>query len=132
MNSVKEFLQACPAYYIATMDGDQPRVRPFSSLCVYEDRLYIESNYFKPFANQVKASPKVEICAFDGVSRWLRITCELVDDSRYETRKALLEQMPHIRDLGYDENDEGMSMYWMKDAVATFSSYTEEPYEVRF
>lgn len=132
MEEIIEFLRSCPAYYIATMDGDQPRVRPFSSLAPFEGKLYIESNYFKPFAAQVKANPKVEICAFDGISRWIRIECELVDDRRVVAKKALLDYMPEIRDLGYDENDENMSVYWMKNAVATFSSYTDEPRTVRF
>lgn len=131
MNEVLSFLKECQTYYIATCEGDQPRVRPFSSLAPFEGKLYIESNYFKPFANQVKTNPKVEICAFDNKSRWVRIQCELVDDRRVEAKKALLDYMPEIRDLGYDEHDENMSVYWMKDAVATFSSYTDEPYEVR-
>lgn len=132
MEEVIAFLRACPAYYIATVEGDQPRVRPFSSLAPFEGKLYIESNYFKPFADQVKKNPKVEICAFDNQSRWVRIVCELVDDRRVEAKKALLDYMPEIRDLGYDEHDENMSVYWMKEAVATFYSYTDEPREVRF
>lgn len=132
MKEVMDFLQACPAYYIATTEGEQPRVRPFSSLVQFEDKLYIESNYFKPFAKQVAANPKVEICAFDGKSRWIRICCTLVDDNRVAPKKALLDYMPEIRNLGYDENDPNMSVYYMKDAVATFYSYTEDPREVRF
>ncbi len=132
MNEVMKFLEECSTYYIATVENDQPRVRPFSSLCEFEGRLYIESNYFKPFAKQVKENPKVEICAFDNKSRWIRIECELVDDRRVEAKKALLDYMPEIRELGYDEHDENMSVYWMKNAVATFYSYTDEPRVVRF
>lgn len=136
MKEVMKFLEECKTYYIATVestpDGEQPRVRPFSSLCEFEGHLYIESNYFKPFADQVKKNPKVEICAFDNVSRWIRIECELVDDRRVEAKKALLDYMPDIRELGYDEHDENMSVYWMKNAKATFYSYTEEPRSVCF
>lgn len=133
MQEIIDFLLSCPAYYIATMDeGGQPRVRPFSSLCPFEGRLYIESNTFKPFHRQVMANPKVEICAFDGRSRWLRIACRLVLDPRVEAKRALLDFMPEIRDLGYDEHDPNMTVYYMADARATFTSYTEEPRELRF
>lgn len=132
MQEIIDFLKSCQAYFIATTDGDQPRVRPFTSLCPFEGKLYIESSHLKPFAHQVVKNPKVEICAFDGVSRWIRIECELVDDPRVEAKKALLDYMPEIRELGYDEHNEGMAVYWMKDAVATWYSYTDEPRVVRF
>jgi len=132
MKEVMDFLLQCSTYYIATVEGNQPRVRPFSSLCEFEGHLYIESNYFKPFAHQVKENPKVEICAFDNKSRWVRIECELVDDRRVEAKKALLDFMPEIRELGYDEHDENMSVYWMKNAKATFDGYDGEHRTVEF
>lgn len=132
IKEVMEFLLKCKTYYIATVDGDQPRVRPFSSLCEFEGHLYVESNYFKPFTDQVKKNPKVEICAFDNISRWVRIECELVDDRRVEAKKALLDYMPEIRDLGYDEHDENMAVYWMKNAKATFDAYDGEHRIVQF
>lgn len=128
MQEIIDFLRACPAYYIATLDDDgQPRVRPFSSLCPYEGRLYIESNTFKPFHHQVMKNPKVELCAFDAQSRWLRISATLVLDPRVEAKRALLDYMPEIRTLGYDEHDPNMTVYYLRDATATFYSYTDEP-----
>lgn len=132
MHEVADFLRSCQVYFVATTEGDQPRVRPFSSLCEFEGKLYIESAHRKPFAKQLAANNKAEICAFDGISRWIRIECRLVDDNRVAPKKALLDAMPEIRELGYDEHDDDMAVYWMQDAVATFYSYTDEPRQVRF
>lgn len=132
MNEIIEFLKGCPTYFIATMDGTQPRVRPFSSVCIFEGKMYIESAHRKAFAHQVAENPLVEISAFDGVSRWIRIAAELVDDPRVEAKAAMLTAMPELRDLGYDEHNEDMAVYWLKDATATFYSYTDAPREVQF
>lgn len=128
MKEIIDFIRSCPTYFIATVDGDnQPRVRPFSSICEFEGRLYIESRYSKPFAHQVAANPLVEISAFDGVSRWIRISARLVDDPRVVAKAAMLTAMPELRDLGFDEHDEDMAVYYLADAVAVFSSYTDAP-----
>ena len=128
MEEIIAFIRSCPTYFIATIDGDrQPRVRPFSSICEFEGRLYIESRYSKPFARQVAANPWVEISAFDGVSRWIRISARLVDDPRIEAKAAMLTAMPELREIGFDEHDEDMAVYYLADAVAVFSSYTDAP-----
>lgn len=132
MNEVYQFLKQCGTYYLATMEGSQPRVRPFGSYCVFEGKLYIETAHGKPVSHQIDAHPLVEICAFDNQSKWVRIACTLVPDERVEAKHAFLEAMPELRDMGYDEHGSKMAIYYMKDAVATFSSYTDAPYEVRF
>lgn len=132
MPEIIDFIKSCPTYFIATVEGRQPRLRPFSSICEFEGKIYIESAHRKPFAHQVAANPLVEISAFDGVSRWIRISAELVDDPRVEAKAALLTAMPEIRELGYDEHDPDMAVYYLKDAVATFYSYTDAPREIRF
>ena len=127
MQEVFEFLKACGTYYLATMDGEQPRVRPFGSYAVYDGKLYIETAHYKPVSHQIDAHPQVEICAFDNESRWVRVACRLVADESYEAKHAFLEQMPELRDMGYDETSDKMAIYYMADAEATFSSYTEAP-----
>lgn len=129
---IMDFIKGCPTYFIATMDGQQPRLRPFTSLCEFEGKLYIESAHRKRFAKQVAQNPLVEISAFDSVSRWIRISAELVDDPRVEAKAAMLTAMPELRDLGYDEHDEDMAVYYLKNATAIFYSYTDEPREVKF
>lgn len=132
MEEVFEFLKQCQTYYLATVEGEQPRVRPFGSYAIYEGKLYIETAHYKRVAQQINAHPLVEICAFDNQSRWVRIACQLVPDERVEAKHAFLEQMPELRDLGYDEHGDKMAIYYMKDATATFESYAGEKREVQF
>ena len=127
MKRVYDFLKAADTYYLATVEGDQPRVRPFGTVNIYEGKLYIQTGKVKPVSKQIAANPKVEICACkDGT--WLRVTCELVEDDRVEARKAMLDAYPNLRSM-YDENDGNTQVLYFKDAVATFSSFTS-PAEV--
>lgn len=130
MKRVCEFLKKAGVYYLATTEGDQPRVRPFGTVHIYEDKLYIQMGKVKNVSKQIAQNPKVEICAFqDGV--WLRVAGELVEDDRFEAKKAMLDAYPHLRGM-YDENDGNTQVLYFKDAVATFSSFTAPAEEVRF
>ena len=123
MEKVVEFLKQAQTYYLATMEGDQPRVRPFGTVNVFEGRLYIQTGKAKAVSRQIMANPKVELCAFkDG--RWLRIAGTLVEDDRFEAKKAMLDAYPHLRSM-YDENDGNTQVLYFTDATATFSSFTE-------
>lgn len=130
MKRVCEFLKKAGVYYLATTEGDQPHVRPFGTVHIYEDKLYIQMGKVKNVSKQIAQNPKVEICAFqDGV--WLRVAGELVEDDRFEAKKAMLDAYPHLRGM-YDENDGNTQVLYFKDAVATFSSFTAPAEEVRF
>ena len=122
MKKAYEFLKAANTYYLATVEGDQPRVRPFGTALIFDGKLYIQTGTSKPVSQQLGVNPKAEICAFkDGV--WLRIACELVEDDRVEAKKAMLDDYPHLRAM-YDENDGNTQVLYMKNAVATSSSVT--------
>ena len=130
MQEVYEFLKNAETYYLATMDGDQPRVRPFGSVDIFEGKLYIQTGKVKAVAKQIAANPKVELCAFkDG--RWLRITGELVEDDRREAKKHMLDSYPVLRRM-YSEDDGNTLVLYFKNAIAVFSSFTEPPRTVRF
>lgn len=122
MKRVYDFLKAADTYYLATVEGDQPRVRPFGTVNIYEGKLYIQTGKVKPVSKQIAANPKVEICAYKDGS-WLRVAGELVEDGRVEARKAMLDAYPNLRSM-YDENDGNTQVLYFKDAVATFSSFT--------
>ena len=125
MEKVCQFLKSAGVYYLATVEGDQPRVRPFGTAHIFEGKLYIQTGKSKPVSKQLAANPKCEICAFkDGV--WLRVAAELVDDDRVEARKSLLDEYTGLRNR-YDENDGNTQVLYLKNAVATFSSFTAEP-----
>lgn len=125
MKRVYDFLKAADTYYLATVEGDQPRVRPFGTVNIYEGKLYIQTGKVKPVSKQIAANPKVEICAYKDGS-WLRVAGELVEDGRVEARKAMLDAYPNLRSM-YDENDGNTQVLYFKDAVATFSSFTAAP-----
>ena len=130
MKRVCEFLKNAGVYYLATVEGDQPRVRPFGTAHIFEDKLYIQTGKVKPTSKQLLANPKAEICAFkDGA--WLRVAGELVEDDRVEARKSMLDAYPELRRM-YDENDGNTQVFYFKNATATFSAFGKEPEVVEF
>ena len=130
MKRVYDFLKKANVYYLATVEGDQPRVRPFGTVNEFEGKLYIQTGKVKPVSHQLGANPKAEICAFmEGI--WLRIACELIEDDRVEAKKSMLDAYPNLRRM-YDENDGNTQVLWMKNAVATFSSFGKESETVKF
>lgn len=130
MKRVHDFLKSAGVYYLATVEGDQPRVRPFGTAHIFENKLYIQTGKTKPVSKQLTANPKCEICAFqDGV--WLRVEAELVEDDRVEARKSMLDEYTNLRAM-YDENDGNTQVLYLKNAVATFSSFTSAPETYRF
>lgn len=130
MEKVLAFLKAAGVYYLATMDGDQPRVRPFGTAHLFEGKLYIQTGKVKPVSRQLAANPKCEICAFhEGV--WLRVAAELAEDDRVEAKKSMLDEYTNLRAM-YDENDANTQVLYLKNAVATFSSFTAAPETYEF
>ena len=130
MQKVAEFLKEAKVYYLATVEGDQPRVRPFGTVNVFEGKLYIQTGKVKPVSKQLAANPKAELCAFkDGV--WLRLCGELIEDDRVEARKAMLDAYPNLR-RSYDENDGNTQVLFFRNATATFSSFTAAPEVITF
>ena len=130
MERVCNFLKEAGVYYLATVEGDQPRVRPFGTANMFEGKLYIQTGKAKPCSQQIKANPKVEVSAFLG-GTWIRIAGELVEDDRVEAKKAMLDAYPNLRSM-YDENDGNTQVLYFKNAVATFSSFTAAPETVTF
>ena len=130
MERICSFLKEAGVYYLATMDGDQPRVRPFGTAHIFEGKLYIQTGKVKPVSKQIAANPKVEISAFkDGV--WIRIAGELVEDDRVEAKKSMLDDYPNLRAM-YDENDDNTQVLYFKNGVATFSSFAAPAEVIEF
>ena len=130
MQEVYDFLKAAGTYYLATVEGDQPRVRPFGTVLLYEGRLYIQTGKSKSVSKQLSENPKAELCAFrDGA--WLRVAGELVNDEDRDVKVAMLEQYPELKAM-YSADDDNTQVLYLKDAVATFYSFTAEPEVIRF
>lgn len=130
MQKVQEFLKDTHYYFIATVDGDQPQVRPFGTAEIIEGKLYIQTGHVKKVAKQIAANPKVAICAYNG-QQWLRITATLVEDPRVEIKKAMLDANPSLRSM-YNENDDNTAVYFLTNAKASFNSFTSDPVEIEF
>ena len=132
MKEVCEFLKHCGVYYIATVESDQPRVRPFGTSAIFENRLYIQTGKRKNVAKQMQLNPKIEICAYDIASgAWLRIAATVVPDERREAKVFMLEEYPTLKSM-YSPDDDNTLVLYLMDATATFYSFAGEPREVKF
>ena len=130
MKRIYDFLKKAEVYYLATVEGDQPRVRPFGTVNLFEGKLYIQTGKVKPTSHQLKANPKAEICAFTE-GAWVRIACELIEDDRFEAKKSMLDAYPNLRGM-YDENDGNTQVLFMQNAVATISAFGKPSEVVEF
>ena len=130
MQEVYEFLKACGTYYLATVEGDQPRVRPFGTIDIFEDKLYIQTGKVKDVSKEMQANPKVEVCAFDG-QKWIRVAGEVVRDDGVEPKEHMLDSYPNLKSL-YRADDDNTEVLYLKNATATISSFTEEPKVIKF
>ena len=130
MERVCKFLKDAGTYYLATVEGDQPRVRPFGTAHIFEGKLYIPTGKVKAVSRQLAANPKVEICAFMK-GKWLRLAGELVEDDRVEAKASLLEAYPSLQKM-YAADDGNTQVWYFKNATATFSSFTSEPEVITF
>lgn len=130
MQEVYEFLKKCDTYYIATVEGDQPRVRPFGTVNIFEGKLYIQTGKVKNVAKQIALNPKVEISAFNG-SEWIRVSATLVEDDRLEAQQSMLDAYPDLQRM-YKAGDGNTQVYYLKDAEAVFSSFGGAPKTLKF
>jgi len=125
MKETQEFLKNAGVYYLATIDGDKPRVRPFGTAEIFEDKLYIQTGKSKDVFKQIEKNSNVEITAYNN-GKWIRVEAKLVPDDRKEAIKDMLDKNPDLRSM-YDENDGNAVVLYLKDATATIYSFTDAP-----
>ena len=130
MQVVYEFLKKCGTYYLATIDDDRPRVRPFGTAHIFENKLYIQTGKKKSVSMQMKKNPNIEICAMDG-GQWIRIQAAAVEDDRVEAKQSMLDAYPNLKNM-YSATDDNTQVLYLENAVATISSFTGEPKEIKF
>ena len=129
MKEVYEFLKNCGTYYLATVDGDEPRVRPFGTINLFEDKLYIQTGKVKDVSKQIEKNPHVEICAFNG-QEWIRLKGELVRDDRIEAKEDMLDHYPSLKEM-YSATDDNTEVLYFKNGEATISSFVTEPRTIK-
>lgn len=130
MNEVFEFLRNSGSFFLATVEKDQPRVRPFGVVEIYENKMYFLTGKKKNVSKQIHDNSKVEICAIQG-EKWLRLSGRLVSDDRVETKKYFLDKNPHLRSM-YDEKDDNTEVLYIEDATAVFQSFVEDERIIKF
>ena len=130
MQEVLDFLKKAGTYYLATADGDQPRVRPFGTAHIFDGKLYIQTGKSKPCAKQMAANPKIEICAMSE-GKWIRIAAKAITDDRLEAKQSMLDAYPSLKDR-YSAEDDNTNVLYLQDAVATIESFGGEPQVYKF
>ena len=130
MDKVLKFLKDAETYYLATVEGDQPRVRPFGTAHVFEGKLYIQTGKVKDVSKQLHQNPKAEICAFKN-GEWLRVSGKLIEDNRNEARQSMLDAYPGLQKM-YKADDGNTEVFYFENATAIFSSFTHEPQIIEF
>lgn len=130
LKRVVDFLKEAEVYYLATVEGDQPRVRPFGTAHIFEGRLYIQTGKVKEISKQLLSNPKAEICAFMK-GEWIRVSGELIEDNRIEARQSMLDAYPSLQKM-YAADDGNTQVFYFKDGVATISSFIHEPETIHF
>jgi len=130
MDKVLKFLKDAETYYLATVEGDQPKVRPFGTAHIFEGKLYIQTGKVKDVSKQLHQNPKAEICAFKNVE-WLRVSGKLIEDNRNEARQSMLDAYPGLQKM-YKADDGNTEVFYFENATAIFSSFTHEPQIIEF
>ena len=130
MDKVLKFLKEAETYYLATVEGDQPRVRPFGTAHVFEGKLYIQTGKVKDVSKQLHQNPKSEICAFKN-GEWLRVSGKLIEDDRNEARQSMLDAYPSLQKM-YKADDGNTEVFYFENATAIFSSFIHEPEIIEF
>lgn len=130
METVLQFLKDAETYYLATVEGNQPRVRPFGTAHIFEGKLYIQTGKVKDVSKQLHSNPKAEICAFKG-GEWIRVAGELVEDDRVEARQSMLDAYPSLQKM-YAADDGNTEVFYFKNATVTISAFTHEPEVITF
>lgn len=130
MEKVFQFLKDAEIYYLATVEGDQPRVRPFGTVHIFEGKLYIQTGKVKDVSKQIMANGKVELCAMKE-GDWIRVAGTLVEDDRTEARQSMLDAYPNLQNM-YAADDGNTQVFYLENATATISSFTHEPEVIKF
>lgn len=131
MKEVFKYLKECGTFYLATNEGDQPRVRPFGAVCAFEGKLYIVTNNEKKVYSQMLKNPKIEISGMVK-GTWIRIECEAVPDRRREARAAMMEENKAALSNLYTIDDNRMEVLYLQNAKAVICSFTSDPVVIQF
>lgn len=130
MQEVYEFLKECGVYYLATIDNGKPRVRPFGTVDIFDNKLYIQTSKEKNVSKQIALNPNVELCAFNN-EKWIRVSGKLIRNENVLAKEHMLDNYPNLKNM-YDAHDDKTEVLYLEDAQAVISSFTNEPKIIKF
>lgn len=130
MKETYEFLKECGTFYLATIDGNKPRVRPFGAVNMFEDKIYLITGKVKNVSKQIGLNNHAEICGMKN-GKWIRVECELINDDRMDAKESMLDNNPELKNL-YSSSDDNMQVLFLRNAISTIYSFTEAPIVYRF
>ena len=130
MKEVYDFLKKCGVFYLATVDGDKPRVRPFGAINIFEDKLYIQTGKVKDVSKQIQANCNIEISGM-AEGRWIRLQAQAVRDDRRDAKVSMLDNNPELKSM-YSADDDNTEVLYLKNATAQICSFTEAPIIINF
>ncbi|MBQ8425262.1 MAG: pyridoxamine 5'-phosphate oxidase family protein [Clostridia bacterium] len=113
-------------FFFATLNEDQPNVRPFNAAIEFEGKVYLYTNNRNSAYTQLKNNPKVGICAMISEDRWLKLKGEVVFDNRVSVKKAMLEENPSLKKF-YSENDKIFEVFYLTNVTAKIHSNYDSP-----
>jgi uncharacterized pyridoxamine 5'-phosphate oxidase family protein len=125
-NEVFDFLAANRPFYLATVEGNAPRVRPMGFIMEREGKIWFGMGTHKNVYKQLQANPMVEITATNPDSNWVRVSGEAVFDPRPELFQAALEAMPQLKDI-YPEGGPKMGIFSLAKGKAAFMNIAGQP-----
>lgn len=130
MKETYDFLKECGTFYLATIDEDKPRVRPFGALNVFDGKIYLQTGKVKDVSKQMQINNNIEICAFNG-NKWIRVEAKAVRDERIEAKESMLDNNPELKSM-YSAEDDNTEVLYLSDAISTIYSFTEKPISYKF
>ena len=117
MSKIKDFLASTGVFFMATVDGDQPKLRPLGAFIEDGDKLVFGVGDFKNVYRQMLANPRVEIVACKPDGHWLRYTGKAV----FETDGKYAEQMirdSHLEAIYNEQTGNKLMTFRLEDATA--------------
>ena len=126
LNRVVNNIKNAKTFFFATVDeNNQPRVRPYNAVTLFEDKVYFYTNNHTHAFKQMNVNPKIELCAMISEDRWLRVSGKIVYDYRPEVKKAMLEANPELRTM-YSEDDKIFEVFYLSNMQCTIHSNHSE------
>ena len=126
LQRIYEFLHSNSPFYYATCDADQPRVRPFGSVMIYEDKLYFGMGDNKASYRQTLLNPNVEICTCSKDGVWIRLRGKAVFDERPEVMERVFQLQPELREIYNEQTGDEMANFYLDEGYCEFQSLSGE------